>query len=42
VLHIVVARTRLGRFGVGVLCGDALGKSAMAALEKGLTATLSE
>jgi hypothetical protein len=42
VLHIVVARTRLGRFGVGVLCEDALGKSAMAALEQGLTATLSE
>lgn len=42
VLHIVVARTHLGRFGVGVLCGDALGKSAMAALEQGLVATLSE
>lgn len=42
VLHIVVVGTDLGRFGVGVLCDDALDRNSLSALENGLTTTLTE
>jgi len=42
VLHIVVVGTDLGRFGVGVLCDDALDRLSLSALENGLTTTLTE
>jgi hypothetical protein len=42
VLHIVVVRTHLGRFGVGVLCDEAIDRAGLSALESGLTTTLTE